>query len=115
MRPDAGADPEQPEQQAQDRPHRRLPPRPPVVMDRVDRVLTSKIFVSRPLGVLTIIVRLARDDILPVIVPSNNSGSGFVGGSTRHVMQSTVLPGAAGVFAGIGSPVHHQEQPTWVT
>lgn len=77
-------------------------------MDRVDRVLTSKIFVSRPLGVLIM-------TILPVIVPSNDIGSGFVGGSTRHVMQSTVLPGTAGVFAGIGSPVHHQEQPTWVT
>lgn len=84
-------------------------------MDRADRVLTSKIFVSRPLGVLIMTTRSARDDILPVIVPSNDSGSGLAGGLTRHVMQSTVLPGTAGVFAGIGSPVHHQKQPAWVT
>ena len=70
VRPHAGADPEQPEQEAQDRPHRRLPPRRPVVMDRVDRVLTSKICVSRLLGVLAVMSMPFRDDILPVIVPS---------------------------------------------
>jgi len=63
--------------------------------------LSSKIAVDFPVvrGVLIRIVPLDRDDIRPVLV--RNGGSGAPGGRTKHAMQSTSLPGAAGVFAGM--------------
>lgn len=69
VRPHAGAESQQPNQETKDRPHRRLPTRRPVDIDRVVRVLTSKTFVSRSRGVLTAMIRSAFDDIRPVTVP----------------------------------------------
>lgn len=71
--------------------------------------MTSKTCVGSPLGVLAMNVRT------DLTVPSNDIGSDLVGGLTRHDIQSTVLPGIAGEFAGIGCPVHHQWQPFMVT
>lgn len=91
----AGADAQQPKQDPQERLHRRLP------RIQTFRLLSSKIAVDFPVdrGVLIRVVPLARDNIRPVLV--RNGGRGAPGGRTRHVMQSTSLPGAAGVFAGM--------------
>lgn len=99
----------------QDRPHRRLPARRSVVMDWADRILTSKICVTRPLGVLAVIVRADFNREIPSTTERVLEGSGLAGGLTRHVIQSTVLSGAARVPVGTGSLVHHQTQLPTVT
>lgn len=92
MRLHAGTDAQQSEQNPQERLHRRLP--------RVQvRLLSSKIRLTPKPGVLIMVTSLDRDDSRPVLV--RNGGGGAPGGRTKHAMQSTSLPGTAGVFTGM--------------